>query len=82
MGGKDEIGFYGLVQLASRQGTEIYKERIGIFPWGRNTILRMVDAGTFPAPIKGLGRQLLWPKEVIHAYIRRLTNNGEEDEQD
>ena len=62
---EEEAGFYSFNQL--------YKE---IFPWSKAKIERMIYAGEFPAPIKGVGKRLLWPKEVIHNYINEIKERG------
>ena len=68
----DDVGFYKLSQLCSRQETKWQKSYEGIFPWGESTIQRMVAKGTFPQPIRGYGRSNLWPKAEIHAFIARM----------
>ena len=72
MGQEAEIGFYSLAQLCTYQETEKQKPRVGIFPWGRTRILGMVSRGEFPAPVKRIGRFNLWPKKVIHEYIKEI----------
>ena len=62
---ENETGFYSLSQLAKE-----------IFPWSKAKIERMIYAGEFPAPIKGVGKRLLWPKEVIHNYINEIKERG------
>lgn len=60
-----EIGFYSIAQLVSTKG------KIGILPFSRATIFRMMKAGTFPEPIRSF-KANVWPKGVIHNYIVRL----------
>ena len=68
----DNIGFYSLHQLATQKETKRQKAHEGIFPWGPATIRRMVAEGTFPTPVKGIGRANLWPKKVIHEFIEKI----------
>lgn len=75
---REEIGFYSLAQLYTCRETKRLKKHVGIFPWGKNTILRMVARGEFPAPIKGIGKINLWPKEVIHDFIENIKERGRE----
>lgn len=60
-----DIGFYTLSQIVSSKG------EIGIVPFSRSTVFRMIKNGTFPQPIRGF-KANVWPKEVIHNYIARL----------
>lgn len=60
-----EIGFYSIAQLVSTKG------KIGILPFSRATVFRMVKNGTFPQPIREF-KANVWPKGVIHNYIVRL----------
>lgn len=76
MGQASEVGFYSMRQLASFEETDKQKGQIGIFPWSRSTIRRMIKRGKFPLPIKGLGQAMVWPKDVIHAYIEKIKEEG------
>lgn len=60
-----EIGFYTLKQIVSS------KKHIGILPFSRATVFRMVKDGTFPEPIREF-KANVWPKKTIHEYIRRI----------
>ena len=71
--GQDSIGFYSLSQLASCRETQRQRGRVGILPLGKKQILRLVDAGEFPAPVGRMSGQLIWRKEDIHEYTEMLT---------
>ena len=73
---KANVGFYCLSQLYTQRETAKCKPREGIFPWSKAKIERMIYAGEFPAPIKGVGRINIWPKEEIHAYIAKIRGKG------
>ena len=68
----DNTGFYSLSQLCSQGETDKQKAYVGIFPWSRMTIRRMIKKGEFPKPIEGVGRYLLWPKETIHEFVMKI----------
>lgn len=60
-----ELGFYSLAQIVSS------KKKIGILPFSRATVFRMVKDGTFPEPIREF-KANIWPKKTIHDYLRRF----------
>ena len=64
----DDFGFYSLSQLASCRGTEKQRGQIGVFPWSKKHIRKMVTDGLFPPPSVRMYGQMMWPKEVIHRY--------------
>ena len=68
-------GFYNMSQLASRQETQKQKAYIGVFPWSKSKINKMVKAGTFPKPVSD-GYQNLWRKDVIHEFIEKVSKEG------
>lgn len=70
--GQDAVGFYSLSQLASCRETQRQRGRIGVLPLGKKQILRLVNAGKFPAPVGRMSGQLIWRKEDIHEYTETL----------
>lgn len=62
---EEDIGFYTIKQIVSSKG------KIGILPFSRATVFRMVKAGTFPEPIRTF-KANVWPKKTIHDYLRRF----------
>ena len=74
-GNSDLTGFYDISQLASRKETDRQKGYIGVLPWSRSQIERLIKAGKFPKPISD-GYKKIWPKAVIHEYIESLKLNG------
>lgn len=70
------VGFYDISQLASRRETERQKQHIGILPWSRSQICKLVKEGKFPKPLSD-GFRNIWPKRVIHEYIESLISEAE-----
>lgn len=66
------VGYYNLFQLTSQRDTEKRKEHMGIFPWSRMTLLRMVKDGKFPAPAIKIAGQNMWRKNDVHEFIKKL----------
>lgn len=69
---QDNTGFYSLSQLASCRETDKQRARVGVFPLSKKQILRLVDAGNFPAPVGRLGGQAIWRKVDIRAFAETL----------
>lgn len=71
---EDLIGYYDLRQLSSAEETSRQKKRVGVFPWSKAKIRRLVKNLEFPQPVR-FGRaanaELLWRKQDIHQYIER-----------
>ena len=74
-GNSDLTGFYDISQLASRKETDRQKGYIGILPWSRSQIERLIKAGKFPKPISD-GYKKIWPKAVIHEFIKTFEAKG------
>lgn len=64
-----EIGFYTLKQIISGKG------KIGILPFSRATLFRMVKRGDFPEPIREF-KANVWPKQVVHNWLRRVEHDA------
>ena len=73
---QDDTGFYSLSQLASCRETEKQRARVGVFPLSKKQILRLVDAGNFPAPVGRIGGQSIWRKVDIRAFAKTLCRGG------
>ena len=71
---QDDTGFYSLSQLASCRETANQRARVGVFPLSKKQILRLVDAGNFPAPVGRIGGQASWRKADIRAFAETLGN--------
>ena len=69
---QDTTGFYSLSQLASCRETEKRRARVGVFPIGKKQILRLVDAGKFPAPVGRMSGQLIWRKNDILNFSEKF----------
>lgn len=69
---QDAAGFYSLSQLASCRETEKRRARVGVFPIGKKQILRLVDAGKFPAPVGRMSGQLIWRKNDILNFSEKF----------
>lgn len=67
------VGYYDLRQLSSAEETSRQKKRVGVFPWSKAKIRRLVKSREFPQPVK-FGRaanaELLWRKADIHQYMK------------
>jgi len=72
---QDAAGFYSLSQLASCRETTKQRARVGVFPLCKKQILRLVDAGKFPAPVGRMSGQLVWRKDDIHEYTETFAAN-------
>jgi len=72
---QDATGFYSLSQLASCRETAKQRARVGVFPLCKKQILRLVDAGKFPAPVGRMSGQLVWRKDDIHEYTETFAEN-------
>ena len=72
MSQQDTTGFYSLSQLASCRETEKRRARVGVFPIGKKQILRLVDAGKFPAPVGRMSGQLIWRKNDILNFSEKF----------
>ena len=72
---QDAAGFYSLSQLASCRETTKQRGRIGVLPLCKKQILRLVDAGKFPAPVGRMSGQLIWRKGDIHEYTETFAEN-------
>lgn len=72
---QDAAGFYSLSQLASCRETAKQRGRIGVLPLCKKQILRLVDAGKFPAPVGRMSGQLVWRKDDIHEYTETFATN-------
>lgn len=74
MQNEDLTGYYNLRQLSSAEETSRQKKRIGVFPWSRAKIRRLVKRGEFPRPVRfgeAANTELWWRKTDIHQYIER-----------
>lgn len=72
---QDATGFYSLSQLASCRETAKQRARVVVFPLCKKQILRLVDAGKFPAPVGRMSGQLVWRKDDIHEYTETFAEN-------
>ena len=72
---QDAAGFYSLSQLASCRETAKLRARVGVLPLCKKQILRLVDAGKFPAPVGRMSGQLIWRKDDIHEYTETFAEN-------
>ena len=71
---EDLIGYYDLRQLSSAEETSRQKKRVGVFPWSKAKIRRLVKRLEFPQPVrfgKAANTELWWRKTDIHHYIER-----------
>jgi len=69
---QDAAGFYSLSQLASCRETAKQRARVGVFPLCKKQILRLVDAGKFPAPVGRMSGQLIWRKNDILVFSEKF----------
>jgi len=69
------VGFYDISQLASRRETERQKQHIGILPWSKSKIEKMLRDGKFPKPLSD-GYRKIWPKRVIHEFIENIISEA------
>ncbi len=65
-------GYYTLSQLCSTGPNSRDGERIGLFPFGKTKIIKMIKAGEFPKATRYSGHKWLWDKDVIHEYIQEM----------
>lgn len=72
---EDLVGYYDLRQLSSAKETSRQKERVGVFPWSKSKIRRLVKRLEFPQPVrfgKAANTELWWRKTDIHQYMKEM----------
>lgn len=72
---EDLIGYYDLRQLSSAEETSRQKKRVGVFPWSKAKIRRLVKSLEFPQPVrfgKASNAELMWRKTDIHQYMKEM----------
>lgn len=70
---EDWVGYYDLRQLSSAEETSRQKKRVGVFPWSKAKIRRLVKRREFPQPVRfgcAANAELLWRKADIHQYMK------------
>ena len=75
MNDEDLIGYYDLRQLSSAEETSRQKKRVGVFPWSKAKIRRLVKSLEFPQPVrfgKAANAELMWCKTDIHQYMKEM----------
>ena len=51
------------------------RQRVGLLPMSRSTLLRKVEAGEFPQPIKTMGVRA-WPRYAIEKWLAENVGVG------
>ena len=72
---EDLLGYYDLRQLSSAEETSRQKKRVGVFPWSKAKIRRLVKSLEFPQPVrfgKAANAELMWRKTDIHQYMKEM----------
>ena len=44
----------------------------GVFPFGRGTLYRLIQAGEFPTGVKISARRVGWPRSAVLAYLKKV----------
>lgn len=52
------------------------KEILPLVPFGRSTLLKMVTAGTFPAPTKLGARCCVWRIDEVRSWLKSVGKGG------